>query len=92
MWNPAPPVTRPPRRDNHCRIAAEVEGGRDLTFSSRPFPERMAKLAICGSASGRASKMTSSTPMGAVTLSRIRPGNWVDYKGSVNGDDACSRK
>ena len=38
-----------------------------FTFSSRPFPERMARLAICGSASGRASKMISTTPMGLDT-------------------------
>ena len=44
-----------------------------LTFSSSPLPERMAKAAICGSASGRASKIMSSTPMGEVTFSKTRP-------------------
>ena len=47
--------------------------GCAFTFSSSPLPERIAKAAICGSASGRASKMMSSTPMGEVTFSRTRP-------------------
>ena len=48
----------------------------------------MARLAICGSASGRASKMTRSTPMGTVTLSRIRPE--VREGGGVVGGGRCS--
>mmetsp|Transcript_6822 Transcript_6822/g.19669 ORF Transcript_6822/g.19669 Transcript_6822/m.19669 type:complete len:257 (-) Transcript_6822:1478-2248(-) len=42
-------------------------------FSSSPFPDRMARLAICGSASGRASKMISTTPMGLDTFSNTSP-------------------
>lgn len=43
------------------------------TLSSRPLPERMASAAIWGRASGRASKMMSSTPIGDVTFSSTRP-------------------
>lgn len=46
------------------RFQGPQQGG---TLSSRPLPERMARLAICGSASGRASKMMSTTPMGLDT-------------------------
>ncbi len=46
------------------RFQGPQQGG---TLSSRPLPERMARLAICGSASGRASKIMSTTPMGLDT-------------------------
>mmetsp|Transcript_135 Transcript_135/g.530 ORF Transcript_135/g.530 Transcript_135/m.530 type:complete len:232 (-) Transcript_135:1149-1844(-) len=42
-------------------------------FSSRPLPERSASAAICGSASGRLSKMIMSTPSGLVRCSSVRP-------------------
>ena len=38
-----------------------------------PFPERIAKEAICIRASGRASKITPTTPRGTDTRSRRRP-------------------
>ena len=42
-------------------------------LSNSPLPERMASEAICGSASGRDSKITSSTPSGDVTRVSSRP-------------------
>ena len=48
-------------------------GAGALTLSRRPLPERMARAAIWGSASGRDSNMTSSTPMGVVSFSKIKP-------------------
>ena len=39
----------------------------------RPLPDRMAREAICGRASGLDSKMMRRTPRGAVTCSRVSP-------------------
>mmetsp|Transcript_8222 Transcript_8222/g.25403 ORF Transcript_8222/g.25403 Transcript_8222/m.25403 type:complete len:270 (+) Transcript_8222:1104-1913(+) len=43
-------------------------------FRIRPQPVRRANDAICASASGRASKITRTTPKAHVRFSRIRPG------------------
>jgi hypothetical protein len=48
-------------------------------FNSIARPLHRASAAICGSASGHASKMIGSTPMGAVCFSRVRPAAAKQY-------------
>jgi hypothetical protein len=70
-----PPATIAIRRQPpapHLCSAALLLAASLPPLSSRPLPLRSARLAICGSASGRDSKMMSRTPMGAVTFSRTR--------------------
>mmetsp|Transcript_37522 Transcript_37522/g.83523 ORF Transcript_37522/g.83523 Transcript_37522/m.83523 type:complete len:300 (-) Transcript_37522:394-1293(-) len=65
---------RGPTASTMILCSAALECAASLPpLSSSPLPERRARDAIWGRASGLASKIMSSTPMGAVTLSRIRP-------------------
>jgi hypothetical protein len=59
-----------------CRastIAAQLQLASLPPLSRVPLPERIAREAICITASGRASKITPTTPRGTVTRSSTRP-------------------
>ena len=55
------------------RMAAQLPLASRPPLSRAPLPERIAREAICITASGRASKITPSTPRGTVTRSSTKP-------------------
>mmetsp|Transcript_1597 Transcript_1597/g.3659 ORF Transcript_1597/g.3659 Transcript_1597/m.3659 type:complete len:238 (-) Transcript_1597:602-1315(-) len=73
-----------------CRQALEFVASFP-PLSRRPLPDRIARDAIWGRASGRASKMMRQTPMGAVTLSRTRPSAIsIALRGFRMGSSCCA--
>ena len=54
-------------------MAAQLPLASRPPLSRAPLPERIAREAICITASGRASKITPSTPSGTVTRSSTSP-------------------
>ena len=73
------------------RCSTRLERAASLPpFSTSPLPERSASAATCGSASGRLSKMTITTPMGAVSSWSSRPSASSVRDSTLPSGSSCS--